>query len=105
MGTETEMETVTIKTIPDGYHAVTPYLLVPGVGRVVDFLTKSFDAVERHRTQMPDGRTPVVGVVIADSMIMLGEPPAGMSPIPAALYVYVVDCDATYRRALTAGGE
>ena len=71
------------KTIPDGYHAVTPYLLVPGVARVVEFLIKTFDAVERHRTQLPDGRIAHIEVVIADSTIMLGEPPTGMPPVPA----------------------
>jgi len=90
--------------IPDGYHTVTPYLTCTPVSEVVDFLKRTFDATETVHMAGPDGRLMHAEVKVGDSMIMLGEPSAQWKPMPAALYLYVADCDATFKRALTAGG-
>lgn len=42
-----------VKPIPDEYHTVTPYLIVGGVAKLLDFLTKAFDAKERQRLRRP----------------------------------------------------
>ncbi len=92
-----------VKPIPEGYHVVTPYLVVPGVARLINFLKQAFDATEGERMESPDGAIAHAEVRIGDSHIMLGEPSAKWPAMPAALYVYVKDVNAAYRRAIEAG--
>jgi PhnB protein len=94
-----------VKPIPDGYHAVTPYLTVPGVAKVIEFLKKTFGATSAECHTTPDGRIMHAEVRIGDSVVMLGEPPTPDAARPANLYVYVPDVDATYKRAVAAGGK
>ena len=92
-----------VKPIPDGYHSVTPYLVVQGVAKLIDFLKQAFDAKEIERMAGPDGSVMHGEVRIGDSVVMLGEAWGESKPIAAALYLYVNDTDVTYRRALQAG--
>ena len=91
------------KPIPDGYHVVTPYLIVRGVPGLIDFMTKAFQAEVLERMEAPDGTVMHAEVKIGDSMIMMGEASDKYPPMPAGLYLYVKDTDAVYRRALDAG--
>jgi PhnB protein len=93
-----------VKAIPEGYHSATPYLIVPGVDRVIEFLEKVFDAKESERMARPDGSVMHAEVRIGDSLLMLGEPMGQFGPMPASLYMFVPDVDAVYQRALKAGG-
>jgi uncharacterized glyoxalase superfamily protein PhnB len=93
-----------VKPIPEGFHAVTPYLMVPGVANLLDYLTNAFGAKELFRLHRPDGSLGHAEVRIGDSMVMLGEPMGTFGPMPAQIYLYVNDCDAVYRRAIEAGG-
>ena len=93
-----------VKPVPEGYHTATPYLIVPGVAKVIDFLKETFDAKETERMSRPDGAIMHAEVRIGDSPIMLGEPVGQFGPMPATVYVYVPDTDACYQRALKAGG-
>ena len=93
-----------VKPIPDGYHSVTPHLTVPGVAKLIDFLKQAFDAKERSRMAAPDGSIMHAEVVIGNSFVMLGEPMGGIAPMPCNLYLYVNDVDATYQKAVRAGG-
>jgi PhnB protein len=88
---------------PDGYHAVTPYLVVAGAARVIDFLKQAFDAQEVMRLAAPEGRIGHAEMRIGDSLVMLADAHDGHPPMQAMLHVYVDDADATYRRALAAG--
>ncbi len=93
-----------VKPIPDGFHTVTPYLTVPGVARLIDFLKQAFDAKEvAPRFAQPDGRIMHAEVKIGDSIVMMGEPQAPWPTMPASMYLYVKDTDAAYKRALQAG--
>jgi uncharacterized glyoxalase superfamily protein PhnB len=93
-----------VKPIPDGYHTATPYLVVSGVAQVIDFLKRTFDAKETHdRMSRPDGAIMHAEVTIGDSRIMFGEPMGQFQPMPASIYLYVADTDASYQRALRAG--
>ena len=89
---------------PDGYPAVAPYLVVPGAPAVIDFAIKVFDATELRRYDGPDGSVTHAEVRIGDSVVMIGEAGEQWPAIPTFLHVYVADVDATYRRALDAGG-
>lgn len=92
-----------VQPIPEGYSRVTPYLVVPGVGRLIDFMKKAFDAEEVFRMPGPGGKIVHAEVRIGDSRVMMGEPPGEFEPIPACLHLYVENTDAVYRRALAAG--
>ena len=93
-----------VKAIPDGYHSVTPYLVVPGVAKLLAFLKQAFAAQEIHPPMTrPDGTIMHAEVRVGDSVVMMGEPRDGVTPMPGSLYVYVSDTDAVYKRALQAG--
>jgi len=94
-----------VKPIPDDCHSITPYLLVPDVSRLIKFLKKAFDGVERARITRPNGTVLHAQVRIGDSPVMIGEPQAPWKPQPSMLYVYVPDVDATYRKAIKAGAK
>lgn len=92
-----------VKPIRDGSHTVTPYLVVPGVAKLIDFLKEAFGAKETHRSTRPDGAVMHAEVRIGDSRVMMGEPVGEWKAMPCAIYVYVDDTDAVYKRALQAG--
>ncbi len=86
---------------PDGYNNVMPYLVVEDVGVLIDFLKKAFDAQEMMRIDNENGTH--AEVRIGDTVVMIGSggSAAGSS---ALMYTYVDDTDATFERALAAGG-
>jgi len=93
-----------VKPIPDGYHSVTPYLVVQGAAKLLDFLKQAFAAQELHRPMLrPDGTIMHAEVRVGDSVVMMGEPMGEHTPMPGSLYLYVPDVDAVYKRALQAG--
>lgn len=92
-----------VKPVPDGYHSVTPYLVVKGVADLLPFLEKAFGATLSECLRRPDGTVMHAEARIGDSVVMLGEASEKHPPRPAVLYLYVPDCDAAWRRALAAG--
>ena len=92
-----------VNPIPEGCHSITPYLLVPDVGRLIEFLKRAFDAVEREKIARPNGTILHAQVKIGDSILMIGEPQSPYKPLPTMLYLYVADVDATFKQALAAG--
>ena len=94
-----------VKPKPDGYHTVTPYLVVEGAAALIDFLKSAFGAQEFHRFAAPGGRIGHAEVWIGDSAVMLGDARAEFQPMTAMLYLYVDDVDTLYQRALDAGAE
>jgi PhnB protein len=91
--------------IPEGYRTVTPYLTVRRAAALLDFVKSAFDAQEIAAMKGPDGSIRHAEARIGDSMIMMGEAPPGSTTMPAMLYLYVKDADATYARALQAGAK
>jgi uncharacterized glyoxalase superfamily protein PhnB len=93
-----------VKKIPDGYRTVTPYLVNRDVGKVIAFAKEVFDAKELFPPmKREDGTIMHAEVRIGDSAVMMGEASGASGPIPAMLYLYVDDVDATYRKAVQAG--
>jgi uncharacterized glyoxalase superfamily protein PhnB len=92
-----------VKPVPDGFHTVTPYLIVPGVVTLIDFLQQAFDAQPLIKMMRADDTVGHAEVKIGDSIVMMGEPMDDMPPMPGSLYLYVNDTDAVYQRALQAG--
>jgi PhnB protein len=84
------------KAIPLGWHSVTPRLVAKDPAKLVGFLKITFEASGDLATDAPSL------MKIGDSMVMVSGTGARKA-MPAFLYVYVDDVDATYRRALQAG--
>lgn len=88
---------------PRDYTTVSPYLIVDGASRTIEFLAAAFDAVELRRFPGPNGTLMHAEVRIDDTVVMLADATADWPPVPSYVHVYVPDVDATYRRALEAG--
>src|SRR5437870_1808360 len=93
-----------VKAIPVGYNAVTPYLVVNRAKEVIDFMKKAFGAQEIIRMDKPDGSVGHTELRIRDSIVMLGGASEEWKAMPTMLYLYVENVDEVYRRALAAGG-
>ena len=93
-----------VQPIPDGYTAVTPYLIVEGAAGFIDFLVSAFGAVERFRMPMPEGGIGHAEVEIGGAVLMLSDAlPPEYLPTRTLIHLYIHDCDAVYARALAAG--
>ena len=93
--------------IPEGFRTITPYFTVQGVPRLIQFLKLAFEAVEVRCSVMPDGTIMNAELRIGDSMVMLGEAPKDRTDftlMASMLYMYVIDVDSVYERAIKAGG-
>ena len=90
---------------PAGYTTVSPYLIVDGAERTIAFLVEVFSAVELRRFPDPAGKLMHAEVKIDDTVLMLADSAPGWPPVAGHVHVYVVDVDATYRRALATGAS
>jgi uncharacterized glyoxalase superfamily protein PhnB len=84
------------KAIPEGWHSVTPRLVVPDAKKLVEFLKQAFGATGEFRIDTPSV------IKIGDSIVMVSSV-GPRDAMPAFLYLYVDDIDTTYQRALDAG--
>jgi PhnB protein len=89
---------------PQGYNDVSVYVVAEGAQKVVDFLKKTFDAGELRRFDTPDGKIMHGEVRIGDTVVMIADGGGNYPAFPVWLHVYVPDVDATYKKALAAGG-
>ena len=102
-----------VKPIPDGYHAVQPYLIFEDAAAAIAFYQKAFGATERFRMTGKDGRIGHAEIQIGDSVIMMADqhPEAGIHApshyggSPVSLLIYTADCDGMYNQAVATGGE
>jgi PhnB protein len=111
-----------VNPIPEGYHSVTPYLIIDGAAEAIRFYSEAFGATEVLRLPMPvqsDAAGGVEGgdkiahaeIKIGDSHVMLSDEwpdldllgPARRGGATASLMIYVTDVDVAFKRALEAG--
>ena len=101
------------KPIPEGFHAVTPHLIVRGASEAIDYYKKAFGAVERFRMLGPDGKSIMhAELMIGDSIIFLcdefpnmdSKSPAALQGSPVTIHLYVEDVDAVFNQAVSEGG-
>jgi uncharacterized glyoxalase superfamily protein PhnB len=97
--------TTKVKPIPEGHHTVTPYLVVPGVAKLIEFAKQAFGATEVYLSKRPDGTVQHAEIKIGDSTVMMGEAGAGGKNFPGMLHLYMEDVDAVYQRAIQAGAK
>ena len=93
-----------VKPIPDGYHSITPYMIVEGAGALIEFMKNAFGATLVFRTDAPDGTIRHAEIKIGDSMVMMADAGPSYPAKPACYYMYVPDVDAVYAQAVEAGG-
>jgi PhnB protein len=100
-----------VKAIPEGYHSITPSIVVRDAPKALDFYRRAFDAKERMRMPGPDGKIMHAEIQIGDSLVMLNDEmpemrsrsPQSLGGSPVSFYVYVEDVDAAFKRAVDAG--
>jgi PhnB protein len=102
-----------VKPIPEGYHSVTPYLIVKGAARAIEFYEKAFGATELYRIMGPGDVVGHAELQLGDSRIMLADEhpevgargPQSVGGTPVTIHLYVEDVDTTVERALAAGAK
>jgi PhnB protein len=101
------------KPIPDGYHTVTPYLIVNGGSDAIEFHKRAFGAVEHERMQDDCGKVRHAEISIGNSRIMLADEtpefgalgPKTIGGTPVNIHLYVEDVDAVVANAVAAGAN
>lgn len=99
------------KPIPTGYHAITPYLIIDGASRAIEFYQRAFDAKELMRIPAPNDRIGHAEIKVGDSVVMLADEhpemdargPGHYGGSPVSLLLYVTDVDRQFQQALAAG--
>jgi PhnB protein len=102
-----------VKPIPDGYHAVTPYLIVKGAAAAIDFYKTAFGATEIMRMPQPDGRVGHAELQIGDSRVMLADEfpergfvgPQTVGGTSVTLHLYVENVDKIASQTVAAGAK
>jgi PhnB protein len=101
-----------VKSIPDGYHSVTPYLIIQGAAAAIEFYKKAFGATELFRMEH-EGKIGHAEIKIGDSPIMLADEhpemghvgPKTLGGSPVGIMIYVDDVDTVFNQAIESGGE
>jgi uncharacterized glyoxalase superfamily protein PhnB len=102
------------KPIPDGFHTITPHLVVKDGSKAIDFYKKAFGAEELGRHPGPDGKSIMHALLkVGDSMIMLNDEcpemgargPLAVGGTSVTLSLYVQDADKAFDRAVKAGAK
>ncbi len=102
-----------VKPVPDGYHSVTPYLIISGAARALEFYKKVFGATEIFRFDGPNGTIAHAEIKIGDSMVMLSDEygemgfrgPQSIGGSPVGIMLYVDDVDRIFNRAVAEGAS
>jgi PhnB protein len=102
-----------VKPIPDGYHSVTPYLIIGAAAEAIEFYKTAFGAIELMRMPAPGGKIGHAEIKIGDSPIMLADEfpemgyksPQTLGGSPVSIMIYVEDVDAVFDQAVGAGAK
>ena len=105
------MATRSKRSVPEGYHTVTPQLTLSDAAKAIDWYKKALGAKELTRAAGPDGKIMHAEIQIGDSRLMLndemggGKGPQAFGGSPMSLWVYVDDVDTLFNRAVAAGAS
>jgi PhnB protein len=94
-----------VKPVPDGFHTITPYLVVDGAEELMQFIEKGLGGKQIFMMRKGDNKVSHATMQIGDSMIMISDVMQDMKPEVAMLYLYVDDPDAIYKSAIDANAE
>lgn len=104
---------MTVKPIPEGYEGVTPYLIIKGADKAIEFYKEALGASESLRMNHPDGRVGHAEIKIGKAVVMLADEhpemgarsPQTVGGSPVGLHLYVPDVDKTARDMVAAGAN
>ena len=109
------MNTNKVNYIPKGYNSISPYLVVKGAAKAIEYYKKVFGAKEVVRMDQPNGKVGHAELQIGDSRIMLAEEnpsmgqghvsASGIGASPVSLYLYIPDVDRVIERAVDEGAK
>jgi len=99
------------KPVPEGFHTITPYLIVRDAQKAVEFYKRAFGAEALSVHRMPDGKVMHAELKIGDSRLMLNDEfpemkavsPQSLGGSPVTLHIYVKDVDSLFNQAVAAG--
>ena len=102
-----------VNPIPEGYHSITPYLIVKGAARAIEFYKQAFGASEIMRFPGPNNTIMHAEIKVGDSIIMLADEqvsgeyrsPQAIGGSPVSLMIYVKDVDKTFQQAVSLGAK
>ena len=100
-----------VKPVPDGYSTVTPYLIVRGAARAIEFYKAAFGAAELYRMEMPGGKLGHAEIQLGTARVMLADEfpergihgPETLGGTAVHLLLYVDDVDTRFHQAVSAG--
>lgn len=101
-----------VKAIPDGFHSITPHIVVSDANKAIEFYKKAFGAEEICRMPGPDGNSVMhAELKIGNSHLMMCSEakdwgcfsPQSLKGSPVTIHLYVENVDAVYDRAVKAG--
>ena len=91
--------------IPEGFHTITPNIIVDDAEAAVAFLKRAFGATEHYRLTMSNGKIAHCELAFGDSVVNLGESMDGFPAHGLVAQIYVEDSDALFERAVAAGAS
>ena len=102
-----------VKPVPDGYHTVTPSIVVRDPAKAIEFYKRAFGAEELGRMNTPDGTVMHAEIRIGDSRIMMSpesvptgiKSPQALGGTGSSLNLYIDNVDAAFKRATEAGAK
>ena len=102
-----------VKPVPEGYHTITPHLIVRDAARAIEFYKEAFGAKDRGVMKGPDGKVMHAELQIGDSIFMLADEmpefgsrsPQSIGGSPTGLHIYTDNVDAAFDRAVKAGAQ
>lgn len=102
-----------VKAIPQGFHTLTPHLIVRNAKEALDFYQKAFNAEVSNVAFMPDGRIMHASLKIGDSQLMLNDEmpefgalsPLSLNGSPVTIHIYTENVDDAFNRAVSAGAK
>src|SRR5947208_14901280 len=80
------------KPIPEGFHAITPYLFAHGASRLIEFISAALEGKLIFQQTRPDGAIMHAPMQIGDSMLMLADPTPEFGPMPPSIHLHLADC-------------
>jgi uncharacterized glyoxalase superfamily protein PhnB len=101
------------RAVPSGFRTVTPYLVINGAAKAIEFYKKAFNAKELARNPLPDGRILNARIKIGDSIVMLSEEfpgsevksPTSLGASTVTLHIYSKDAEKLWKQAISAGAK
>ncbi len=102
-----------VKAIPEGYHSLTPYLIISGAAKAIEFYQKALGATLIMRMDGPDGKVGHAEMRVGDSVFMLADEhpqmgfrsPKSLGGAGMSLMIYLENVDAAFARAIKEGGK